>query len=50
MEENDRRMEVEERKLEIMEMKATGVVEVAEPDGTEDMEGKREEEDETIYE
>jgi uncharacterized protein YjcR len=50
MEENDRRMEVEKRKLEIMEMKATGVVEVAEPDGTEDMEGKREEEDETIYE
>jgi hypothetical protein len=52
LEESDRRIALERRRIEIMEMRATGVVEVAEPDGGEDadMEEERGEEDETIYE
>ncbi len=37
LEESDRRMEIEKKKLEILEMRATGAIEIAEPDGGEDV-------------
>lgn len=53
LEESDKRLEIEKRKLEIMEMKATGAIEIAEPDGGEDAEpidNQETMEDETIHE
>lgn len=54
LEEADRRHELDKRRLEILEMKATGAIEIAEPDGGEevdiDVKELGEIADETLYE
>ena len=54
LEEADRRHELDKRRLEILEMKATGAIEIAEPDGGEEVDIDAKElgvtADETLYE